>query len=150
MKALTKVRSDISERLIEIRAIESQARGRAQIAAYVDALLADWREQGERRVAADINLCAAGLPADFVSMPVPALLVVALGVDTLRQTLLRHLDTLPDSPPPEARAERLAALRGELAMLEREEERLLRDAHDGGELTAPRADADPAVALLCV
>jgi len=145
---LEEIRQRIAATKSDISAVELQPRSRAEVLAYVDEVGGVWSKRAGDRLAHDVRTIAAGGHATF-SPPQPVdLLVLVLGADTvtaaLRQAVEQHVPKGLDRAP---RAKKLQALRATLAELEREEEALLRVAHDSGDLIAPRPDADPWAAL---
>ena len=148
MSTFEEIRQRIAATKSDISAVELQPRSRAEVLAYVQAVVGTWSKRAGDRLAADVQTIAAGGHATL-NPPQPVdMLVLVLGADTvtaaLRQAVEQHV---PKGLDRTARAKKLQALRDTLAALERDEEALLRAAHDSGDLIAPRPDADPWAAL---
>lgn len=148
MNNLEEIRQRIAATKSDISAVELQPRSRAEVLAYVDEVVGVWSKRAGDRLAAEVQTIAAGGHATFSPQQPADLLVLVLGADTVTAAFRHAVEThVPKGLDGTARAKKLQALRATLAELERDEEALLRAAHDSGDLIAPRPDADPWAAL---
>lgn len=145
---LEEIRQRIAATKSDISAVELQPRSRAEVFAYVEDVVGAWAKRAHDRLAAEVKTIAAGGHATF-SPPHPAeMLVLIMGADTVSAAFRQAVEThVPKGLDGTARAKKLQTLRATLAELERDEEALLRAAHDNGDPIAPRPDADPWAAL---
>lgn len=159
---IAKIRAHIAELKAEHATVEAQRRSRKEVGEYLDAIVAHWHSQAQAMGRTNASRAAAGAPAEFltiriramtpqgpalVSIDVGPLAVLLLGQDAVRKALAKTLADVPDGLNGQARVERLQALSATLHTAQIEEENLIREAEQGGEIIPYRLDADPAYTL---
>ncbi len=153
------LREKIVARQAERKALQAQARSRAEVVALVDEKVAEWGATGAKVATLALSCAAAGstysplkvegraFDLGRATVDLGALMVALLGAQAVRAALLRGIDDVPVGLDRKAKAARLAAIERELDTLEAEEEALIEQSEAEGEPIQRRPNARPEIVL---
>lgn len=156
---LDNLRKKIYALQAERDALTSQKRSRAEVAALLENLVANWASTGAATLVRELQLAASGQPSEPLSLRGSAVvtaapgaaqinlnmgpvLVALMGQDAVKAALIGAVAAIPEGMPSKDRMERLEAIAAELDELERDEERMVMES--GAER---RTDARPEIIL---
>ncbi|MGV8893177.1 MAG: hypothetical protein ACOH2K_09615 [Burkholderiaceae bacterium] len=159
---IAQIRTRIEEIKTERDTVAAQRRSRKQIGAHIEATVRHWSNEADKLGRTNAARAAAGLPVAFLTVhahgmtasgPVSLavdlgpLAVMLLGADAVVDAVSRSLSTVPEGDMPPVRTRKLQDLAEALHVAQIEEEALIRNAEQTGEIIPYRADADPAYTL---
>lgn len=151
---VSQVRARIAALETERETIEAQRRSRKEVGAHIDKAMTHWSNEADAIIKTNMARAAAGYPAEFLTvhvrgMPVDLgpLFVLLLGAETVRKALDKELRTVPEGLPALQRSRRVSEISHALHQAQIEEENLIRQAEQDGEIIPYRADADPLYTL---
>lgn len=154
------LREQIGASKHELRQLGHQMRSPSEVRTLVEAQVEQWAEQardGLRQELREVSVWRRSLNMEVhvsdASPTIPAsarlgpLLALMLGADTLKERILAQLDAVPECPDTPERLARIEEIGRELDDLESEEERLICEAEERGEVILRRGDARPEIVL---
>jgi hypothetical protein len=154
LQKIEQVRARITALNAERSDIERQRKSRKEVSGHIDDSIAHWSAEASDIIKMNMARAAYGYPSEFLtvhirgmSVDLGPLFVLLIGPDTVRKALNKGLATVPEGLDAPARARRLQELGDELHAAQIDEETLIREAEQVGEVIAYRPDADPTYAL---
>ena len=151
---ISQVRARIAALETERETIEAQRRSRKEVSAHIDKAMTHWSNESDAIIKTNMARAAAGYPAEFLTVHVRGvpvdlgpLFVLLLGAKDVRDALNKGLQTVPEGLAPLVRSRRLSDISDALHQAQIEEEKLIRQAEQDGEIIPYRADANPLYTL---